>query len=105
MTSPVLGLQTAHTRDDNFCFFLHPQQIRVIQHNLVYAVGISLNICREEVCISESTTHWRGRAITVLPNKGWCLQTLEHRLYFGQFGKIKKVSKQHIAAETLFAVS
>jgi CCR4-NOT transcription complex subunit 4 len=41
-------------------------QVRVVQRNLVYAVGMPLSICREDV--------------------------LAHRDYFGQFGRIKKVS-------------
>jgi CCR4-NOT transcription complex subunit 4 len=41
-------------------------QVRVVQRNLVYAVGMPLSICREDV--------------------------LANREYFGQFGRIKKVS-------------
>lgn len=41
-------------------------QVRVVQRNLVYAVGMPLSICREDV--------------------------LADRHYFGQFGRIKKVS-------------
>lgn len=41
-------------------------QVRVVQRNLVYAVGMPLSICREEV--------------------------LADRQYFGAFGRIKKVS-------------
>jgi CCR4-NOT transcription complex subunit 4 len=41
-------------------------QVRVVQRNLVYAVGMPLSICREDV--------------------------LAHKDYFGQFGRIKKVS-------------
>lgn len=28
------------------------QNVRVIQRNLVYVVGLSMNLCREEVCSS-----------------------------------------------------
>lgn len=44
----------------------HLQDVRILQRNLVYAVGLSLSICNEE--------------------------TLRQKDYFGQFGKIKKIS-------------
>ncbi len=43
-----------------------PQQVRVVQRNLVYAVGLPLRLCSEE--------------------------QLSDKLYFGAYGRIKKIS-------------
>ena len=48
------------------------QNVRVIQRNLVYVIGLSLNICREDV--------------------------LRRSEYFGRFGKILKISANRAAA-------
>lgn len=48
-------------------FILHMQNVRVVQPNLVYAVGLPLDICNEEL--------------------------LREQEYFGQFGKVFKVRR------------
>jgi hypothetical protein len=60
-------------------FFSFVQDMRVVQRNLVYAVGLPLEICREDI--------------------------LREQEYFGQYGKVVKVGHiQPLAKSAVFVL-
>lgn len=73
--------------------------VRVIQRNLVYIVGLPLHLADEDVRINFHTICYffhvlfsRFNNIPSLP------QLLQHKEYFGQYGKVLKVSMSRTAA-------
>jgi hypothetical protein len=77
--------------------------VRVIQRNLVYIVGLPLNLADEDVVpLSMCVCHMRMFG-WVLQRSTWpffifFMQLLQHREYFGQYGKVLKVSMSRTAA-------
>ena len=61
------------------------RHMRVVQPNLVYVVGLPLDIAKETVCNKSSAAAPRAR------EHQHCAQTLKKREYFGQYGKVVKI--------------
>lgn len=81
--------------------------VRVIQRNLVYIVGLPLNLADEDVVpLSLSLCHvYLVRLVEFFEGvHDLCfsfqsfMQLLQHREYFGQYGKVLKVSMSRTAA-------
>lgn len=77
--------------------------VRVIQRNLVYIVGLPLNLADEDVGIPSKTSIFQ----TFLPLLSieiiyvlvlFIVQLLQRREYFSQYGKVLKVSISRTAA-------
>jgi len=82
--------------------------VRVIQRNLVYIVGLPLELADEDVCIL-SLLHIYLRVslynssslffhLEFLTQALFCNQLLQQKEYFGQYGKVLKVSISRTAA-------
>jgi len=75
--------------------------VRVIQRNLVYIVGLPLNLADEDV-FSLSLSLPPSLISHFLKSPFKCFrnfeQLLQHREYFGQYGKVLKVSMSRTAA-------
>lgn len=72
--------------------------MRVVQRNLVYVVGLPLSICREEVSGGRVQDWLVGQLCggELRPNASLRspspTQVLGDRQFFGQYGRIKKIS-------------
>ena len=77
--------------------------VRVIQRNLVYIVGLPLNLADEEVLFLSLILNitlacvYLGLSFSICDIRTF-LQLLQHREYFGQYGKVLKVSMSRTAA-------
>ena len=66
------------TADDLAQARKHLQNVRVVQRNLVYAVGLPLHCCREEVLRRPEWFGKYGKIVKISANRNGAYSTVQH---------------------------